>query len=148
MKRPIAFYPLCLIHLFLAVGALYGGGSLILSPDGSMLGMPAGSLSGSPFPNFLIPGIILFLFNGVFPLFILAGLIRKPQWPWAGFANLYRDRHWAWTYSLFSGIIVIIWIMVQLLYVQPFILQPIFIGVGLAILILTLTPGMMKYYEI
>jgi hypothetical protein len=147
MKRPIAFYPLCLIHLFLAVGALYGGGSLILSPDGSLLGMPAGSVANSPFGNFLIPGLILFIFNGLFPLFILTGLIWKPDWRWANALNIYPDRHWAWAYSLYSGIIVIIWITVQLVYVPPFILQPIFIGVGLAILILSLTPGVMRFFQ-
>lgn len=146
MKKPLAFYPLCLIHFLLGVNAFYGGGALILDPSGKMIGMPPGSLDGSPFDNFLLPGLTLFIFNGLFPLFILVGLIRKPGWPWANALNLYSDRHWAWAYSLYSGIIVIIWITVQLLYVQPFILQPIFIAVGLTILILTLTPGVMRYY--
>ena len=148
MKRPLAFYLLCLVHFLLGANALFGGGALIISPDGSLLGMPPGSLDGSPFDNFLLPGLTLFLFNGVFPLFILAGLIFKPRWSWANALNLYADRHWAWTYSLYSGIIVIIWITVQLLYVPPFILQPIFIAVGLVILVLTLTPGVMRYYLI
>lgn len=148
MKRPLAFYPLCLLHLFLSIGALYGGGAMILEPGGSLLGMPEGSLNDTPFDSYLIPGVVLLLFNGIFPLFILAGLIRKPSLTWANALNIYTHRHWAWTYSLYSGIILIIWIMVQLIFVPPFILQPIFIGVGLLILILTLTPGMMRYFEV
>ena len=148
MKKPFAFYPLCFIHFLLGFNALFGGGALILDPSGALIQMPPGSLDGSPFGNFLVPGLTLFLFNGVFPLFVLAGLIWKPGWTWANALNLYPGRHWAWAYSLYSGIIVIIWITVQLLYVQPFILQPIFIIVGLVILILTLTPGVMKYYEL
>ena len=146
MKKPFAFYPLCLVHFLLGVNALFGGGALILSPDGSMIGMPPGSLGNSPFGSFLIPGIILFLFNGVFPLFILTGLIWQPSWKWANALNIYPDRYWAWTYSVYSGIITIIWITVQLLFVPPFVLQPIFISVGLFILVLTLTPGMMRYF--
>lgn len=147
MKRPFAFYLLCTVHFLLGVNALLGGGALILDPSGSLLQLPPGSLDGSPFPDYLLPGFTLFLFNGVFPLFVLVGLIWKPRWEWAGLLNIYPDRHWAWTYSLYSGIVVIIWITVQLLYVPPFILQPIFITVGLVILILTLTPGVMKSYE-
>ena len=146
MKKPIAFYPLCLVHLFLSLNALGGGGALILSPDGSLLGLPPGAFENDLFSTFLIPGIILFVVNGVFPLFILVGLIWKPDWTWANVFNIYSNRHWAWTYSIYSGIISIIWITVQLFYVEASFLQPLIIWVGLLILILTLTPSVMRYY--
>jgi hypothetical protein len=147
MSRPLAFYPLCLIFAFLSLGALYGGGALIIDPNGVLIGLPSGSWERIPFGDLLVPGVILFFLNGVFPILILLGLILKPAWNWANALNLYTGRHWAWAYSLYSGIILIAWIAIQLLYVQPFILQPLFIAVGLLILILTLTPGMMRYYE-
>jgi len=148
MKRPFAFYPLCLIFFMLGISALFGGGALILDPGGGLLGLPSDRLEETPFRNYLIPGLFLFWVNGVFPLFILAGLIWKPGWKWADALNIYRDRHWAWAYSIYSGIILITWIAVQLLFVQPFILQPVFIEVGLLILILALTPGLMRYYHL
>ncbi len=116
--------------------------------DAAGLGVQAELLSGSPFQSFAIPGLILFVFNGIFPFFIVLGLLLKPNWPAAGVFNIYRDRHWAWTYSLFSGIILIIWITVQLTMVPSFWLQPAFLGVGILIIIFTLWPGVMRYFTL
>jgi hypothetical protein len=53
---------------FLGVGAIFGGGALIISPSGELPGMPLSMIKDSPFPNFLIPSsksfqreVILFL---------------------------------------------------------------------------------------
>ena len=56
------------LEVFLGVGALFGGGAFILAPDGHLLGMPTTLLAGSPFPSYLVPGIVLFTFVGVAPL--------------------------------------------------------------------------------
>lgn len=50
---------------FLGLGAIFGGGVLIISPSGKMFGMPLSMLDNSPFNNFLIPGIILFSLLGL-----------------------------------------------------------------------------------
>jgi hypothetical protein len=45
---------------FLGIGAIGGGGALIISPSGKLLGgIPLSLLKNSPFNDFLIPGIIL-----------------------------------------------------------------------------------------
>ncbi|MBE0655456.1 MAG: hypothetical protein IH594_16765, partial [Bacteroidales bacterium] len=79
MKRPFETYILMFFLFLLSVNALYGGGSMIISPDGSLLGMKQEWLGNSPFHNFLIPGILLLAFLGVFPAIALAGLIRKNE---------------------------------------------------------------------
>jgi len=56
------------IHIFVGIGALAGGLAAIVNPI-SPLGMPAHALSGSPFSDFLIPGVILFGFIGVGNIF-------------------------------------------------------------------------------
>ena len=56
------------LELFLAIGALGGGGLLILGPDGHLLGIPPKMLAGTPFDTFLVPGILLFVFVGVLPI--------------------------------------------------------------------------------
>ncbi|WP_160297263.1 hypothetical protein [Paenibacillus sp. IHBB 10380] len=40
----------------------------------------------------------------------------KKRWNWvvAKKLNLYQDKHWSWTVSLYSGFALIIWITVQL----------------------------------
>gem|GEM_PF-2433138 len=65
------------LEVFLGIGALFGGGALILAPDGHLLGMPTKLLAGSPFPNFLVPGIILFTFVGLAPLLAAAITVRR-----------------------------------------------------------------------
>jgi len=64
-------------EIFLGLGALFGGGAFILAPDGHLLGMPTKLLSGSPFPSYLLPGIILFVFVGLAPLMAAAMTIRR-----------------------------------------------------------------------
>jgi hypothetical protein len=65
------------LEIFLGVGALFGGGALILAPDGHLLGMPTTILSGSPFPSYLVPGIVLFTLVGLAPLLAAALTIRR-----------------------------------------------------------------------
>jgi hypothetical protein len=65
------------LEIFLSLGALFGGGQFILAPDGHLLGMTVKSLSATPFPSFLIPGILLFTFVGVGPLVAAALTIRR-----------------------------------------------------------------------
>ena len=65
------------LEIFLGLGALFGGGALILAPDGHLLGMPTKLLAGSPFTSFLVPGIILFTVVGLAPLMAAALTIRR-----------------------------------------------------------------------
>lgn len=148
MRRPFSLYLLLIPHIFLSLGAVFGGVFLIFKPDGSGLGMDPGWLDHSPFTSYLIPGIILFTLVGLFPLFTIVGLLLKPGWTWANALNIYANRHWAWAYSLYSGIIVIIWITIQLILTQYFWLQAVMIFTGLLIIILTLVPSVMKHFEI
>src|ERR1700674_5779149 len=66
------------LEVFLGLGALFGGGALILAPDGHLLGMSVKLLAGSPFPSFLVPGTILFTLLGVAPL-MAAAITRRRQ---------------------------------------------------------------------
>lgn len=146
-KRPAEIYALFVLHLVLALNALAAGWAMMTGPDGSALRFPENLLSRSPFPNYWLPGLLLFLFNGLFPAFTLYGLVRKPRWHWAGILNIYAKQHWSWTYSIFAGIILIIWIAVQLFFIPYFWLQPACIGLGVLILVFTLMPRVMRYYQ-
>src|SRR6202165_6029975 len=80
-SRPLPWIaPLSVVlEIFLGLGALFGGGALILGPDGHILGMPTSLLAGSPFPSYLLPGIILFTFVGVAPLVAAVITIRRQE---------------------------------------------------------------------
>jgi len=57
------------LEIFLGVGALFGGGR-------SSWG-PTATCSGSPFPSYLVPGIVLFTLVGIAPLLAAASTARR-----------------------------------------------------------------------
>src|ERR1700736_3990839 len=65
------------LEIFLGLGALFGGGAFILAPDGHLLGMPTKLLAGSPFPSYLVPGIVLLTVVGVAPLIAALMTVRR-----------------------------------------------------------------------
>ena len=74
---PVIAWLAVVLEVFLGLGALFGGGALILAPDGHLLGMPVTLLTGSPFASFLVPGIILLALIGVAPLMAAAITLRQ-----------------------------------------------------------------------
>ncbi len=148
LPKPFAFYVLLSLLLFLGVGGIYGGFHLTDDPTGRSLGMPEGSLANAPFRDYLIPGFILLVFNGIFPFLVAYALVYQPDWRWAATLNIYPDRHWAWTFSLYCGLSLCIWINVQLLMVvdrAP--IQPIYGLFGVLIIVFTMMPKVMRYFE-
>lgn len=147
-KRPFEVYILIMLLLFQVLSAFGGGVTMAAKPDGSALGIPLSMLDGSPFHNFLIPGIILSVVLGVLPLIAAIGLMFSGKWYWMGICNIYSHRHWAWTYALYTGLGLIIWITVQHMYIGYSILQTIYQSLGIAIVVFALMPRVMKYYEV
>ncbi|HRX13084.1 MAG TPA: hypothetical protein P5210_15580, partial [Draconibacterium sp.] len=62
--------------------------------------------------------------------------------------NVYNDKFWGWTYSLYTGIISLVWIISQQLLTAYFILQPLIAGVGLLVVIFALMPRVQKYFAV
>jgi hypothetical protein len=56
------------LEVFLALGALGGGGALLIGPRGQIIPLPLSALAGSPFADYFVPGAILFLVIGIGPL--------------------------------------------------------------------------------
>src|SRR5271166_4849046 len=56
------------LEIFLSVGALGGGGALMLGPRGEIIPLPLSALKGSLFETYFIPGLILFFVLGLGPL--------------------------------------------------------------------------------
>src|SRR5215212_5819566 len=81
--RPLSLYLLTACLLFLAPGALYGGAALLADINGTPMGMPAEWLQGTIFPNFLVPGLFLFVVFGVGSVILLYALLRRPSVRWS-----------------------------------------------------------------
>jgi len=134
---------------FLSLGAFYGGIVLIISPDGSFFNMPSELLSNSPFKSFLIPGIILLTTFGIFPIFVIYGLIKKPESIIFNKLNLLYDYHFAWTFAIYIGFGQIIWINFQtLIFNSVDIMHTIYSSLGIIIICIALLPQTRKVYKL
>lgn len=149
MKISISRYLLITAVAFLSVSGLFGGIMLMIDPSGSLLSMPLWLLDNTIFRTYLIPGVILFLFLGIFPAFTLYGLITKRQFIFTYKVSPYSNKHWAWVYSLYCGIILILWIEFQVMLIgYGHYIQIVYALLGVLIIILTILPSMMKCYRI
>lgn len=108
--------------LFLGLTACIGGVSLITTNG---MGMPIAWLSNTPFPNFIIPGLIL--------LFIVGGTSLL-----AAFLQI-KNHKYAIEASVTAGFGILIWIFVELMILpHASFLQAIYFGIGILILILSM----------
>jgi hypothetical protein len=146
-RRPLAAWLLIILLIFLGIAAVISGAMLFLSPNGDLMGMSTDVLAGSPFTDYLIPGIILFLFVGIFPLTVGLGLLKTGR-RGLSFLNPFKSYHWAWAGSIAAGAILLIWIITEtaLLGYISF-LQPVMGAWGLILLLLTLLPNVRRYYK-
>lgn len=148
MTSKLLRYLLIAIIIFLSISGLFGGISLIIDPLGSNLQLSTDFLESTMFKNYLFPGIILLLFLGIFPAITAYGLIIKRKLKTADKINIYKKKHWAWTYSLYCGIILVLWIDLQVMMIGGgYILQSIYAIIGVIVIVITLSPQIMKFYK-
>ena len=93
-----------LLLLCNGVGALYGGLILVASPSGVGMNLSLALLKDSPFGSFLVPGIILFIANGLSSVFALSAILSKNK-QWAGWV-------------MWQGAILVTWIMLQMALIR------------------------------
>ena len=147
-RKPFWAIFLIFLTVFQSISAMFGGIEFILSPSGNLLKMPVTSLEHSPFTDFLVPGLILLILLGLFPAFAAYCLIFRPKRKWVNILNIYRDRHSGWTYALYTGLMLIIWITVQIAMVgYGSLIQTLYASIGILITIITMIPKVMEYYH-
>ena len=91
-----------IILVFLAIGAIFGGYALISDPSGANFEWTSELLDNTPFNNFLIPGIILAVVNGLFPFFIVYLLLKSSKC--ISF------------YMIFQGLMLIGWLRAEIIF--------------------------------
>jgi len=147
MKKTIATYLLMVLITFQIISAIPAGWAMFMDPSGKQIGIPLDILEFSPFRDFLIPGLFLFIFLGLFPVFILYGLITKKEFKWAQSINPYKNQHWSLTFAYYIGLLLVLWINMQLLFIQKyFFLQVVFSLLGIVIVFLTHLPNTKQNY--
>lgn len=88
---------------FIAITATVSGKLMISQPDGSILQLKPELLAGSPFSNYLVPGILLACVVGVVNLV-------------AVFLNMMRHRQ-RYNAAIAGGAVIITWILVQVMMI-------------------------------
>jgi hypothetical protein len=91
------------IQFFVGFTAAVSGSLLVISPSGELLRAPLEMLRGSPFRDFLIPGVILSLVNGIGQ--IAAAVLTLRRHRFAGYAG-----------AVF-GLGLMIWIFLQVSWI-------------------------------
>jgi hypothetical protein len=133
-RRPATAWVLLVLLVVQALGGLAGGLSLTLAPDGSIMKMSTTLLDGSPFRDYLVPGLILMLVLGVLPLVAAVGLWLR--------------RRWSWYAAFVVGCALMIWILVEITIIPFSWLQPFFGGVGLLIFVVSLLRPVRRFYGV
>lgn len=143
--RPLVLWLLIVLQFLLGLGAIVGGGVFILAPDGHLMQIPLDLLKGTPFSDYLVPGILLFTFVGFYPLVVAYSLLVQPSWSWPNVLNPFKGSHWAWAASLAAGVDVLIWIVAQMVMLNAVaFLHILYMGWGITIIILTLHPNVRR----
>jgi hypothetical protein len=78
--------------------------------------MPLSMLDQSPFADFLIPGLLLFVVLGLIPCLLVFALLTNPVSALAQRLNFYPDMHWAWAGSIYTAFALINWIQVEQIF--------------------------------
>lgn len=136
-KRPVQVVALFLLVLFQGISGIFGGIGLTADPSGESLKIPIEWLKGSPFINYTIPGIVLLFLLGIVPVIIAIGLWKKIAW--------------SRKVSVYLGIALLIWIIVEIAVIgyrhEPP-LQLIYGIVGVLILVFSLSSKVKEYYKL
>ena len=89
---------------FLGISSIVGAVPMILDPDGTPWQMPQSLLDPCFLDSFLIPGIILFISNGVLSIASLIGVIR-------------RDPGYGW-WVMLQGVVLAGWLVVEIAMIR------------------------------
>lgn len=127
-SRPFTLWALIGCLLFLSISGLAGGIGMLMDPSGANLSLPDDLLADLPIDTFILPGLYLVLVYGLLSPVIAYGLWKRSPW--------------AWEATVVLSIILLGWIIGQvILWGSPHIIQITYFVLGLAMLILSLTPA-------
>lgn len=147
MKKPFALYVLIFLLVFLALGGIYGGLSMLIDPSGNSLQV-AEILPLLPVSDFILPGIFLLLVMGFAPIFLAYALLVRLDWAWANMLSRWSNHYWAWLGTIGLGVILALWLVVEGLMIGfHWPIQYITAVNGLLILLFALVPSVRGYYS-
>lgn len=110
--------PLLVLATFIAIGAIAGGLAMLIEPDGRLLGWTPELLAGTPFTDFIAPGLLLLLIVGGEHL--------------RAIALLSASHRLAPPVAATAAGALLVWLVAQMILIGFFWLQAVMLMVGLA----------------
>ncbi|MGM0576961.1 MAG: hypothetical protein ACQEXJ_14650 [Myxococcota bacterium] len=107
------------LQVIVGLSGLVGGWGLLSDPTGAALDMPLSLLDGTPFGDYLVPGVVLFTVIGVGNTLAVVLWRRRPR------VSI--------TLGAALGVFLVCWIVAQVAWIGLVnALQPTYFGFGLA----------------
>lgn len=100
MSPALSVRLLVVLLVFQGLSGLGGGWALSLDPTGTGIGLDPTWLDGSPFPDYRVPGVFLWVVLGLGPLGAALLVLRRSAW--------------AWSAALLTGLVLLAWILVEI----------------------------------
>jgi hypothetical protein len=147
MRKPFMLWVLILVLILLSLGGFSGGIPMLADPDSGGYLQFGELLPLLPVSNFILPGLFLLGFMGLFPLLLVYGLIARPTWPWVDKLFSWSGHYWAWTAIIFLVAGIAIWLGYEGWLVGWWPITKITAAQGGLILLIALIPNVRMFYR-
>jgi hypothetical protein len=152
-SRPAAVIILIVLNAILAFLGFASGANFLLDPSGGTHGMDTTILEGTPVGDFFLVGLFFVTFFGVLPILAIYGLWKLPRWRWTDAINKWTGQNWAWTATAAIGVILIVWIVVEVILIGspdgfPRFLQVMMTILGVVLLALAMLPRVRAFMKL
>jgi hypothetical protein len=152
-SRPAAVIILIVLNAILAFLGFASGANFLLDPSGGTHGMDTTILEGTPVGDFFLVGLFFVTFFGVLPILAIYGLWKLPRWRWTDAINKWTGQNWAWTATATIGVILIVWIVVEVILIGspdgfPRFLQVMMTILGVVLLALAMLPRVRAFMKL
>jgi len=141
------------LEAILAFLGFFSGGSFLLDPSGESHDMDTTILEDTPVGDFALVGLFFVTFFGLLPILAIYGLWKLPRWRWTDTLNKWTGQNWAWTATAATGVTLIVWIAVEVMFIGspdgfPRFLQVMMTLLGIVILALAMLPRVRAYTKL
>ena len=130
--------------MFQSLGAIGGGVTFLADTSGRTAGLHTSLLDRTPFEDFLLPGLLLTFGLGVPALVLAISIVWRPTM--VVFARIERmtGQYWASAGSALLGVVLLVWIIVQVLLIEFSWFQPLMFAVGVGLTMLPMTASVRR----
>ena len=149
-RRPVPVLLIIALEVILAVLGFASGITFLRDPSGMMHGMDTSILVTTPISDFTPVGLFFVVCYGILPSLAVYGIWTLPRLRWTDTVNKWTRQNWAWTATVVIGVILIVWIAVEVALIGSPIGLPRFLQVtmallGVVLIILAMLPRVRTY---